>query len=207
MDIAYPPFELPVSVTDFSDYFKLSAEPELIADALGYGFAESKLSLPAYTEPLVWASELSTRLEALRLNIGLGSEIARREYLIAPLLIEISVRYGVKLRSEYPVKVSERLQGTLDYLAQSKTQLLIVEAKQENTDRGASQLVAEMVALDQWTTTTAETLYGALSTGQLWQFVALRRNEKRFERDTFVYPVPQNLPDLIAVIMGILQLP
>ena len=94
--------------------------------------------------------------------------------LISPLLIELTTTLNLKLRIELDVHVSKQLQGDLDYLLQSAEHgLLVVEAKQGDTARGMSQLVAEIAALDQWTASEEPVLYGALSTGDLWRFARL----------------------------------
>lgn len=48
--------------------------------------------------------------------ISLSSETARRETLVAPILLEIISICQCQLKIEYPLRVNERLKGTLDYL-------------------------------------------------------------------------------------------
>ncbi|WP_017306102.1 hypothetical protein [Spirulina subsalsa] len=55
-----------------------------------------------------------------------------------------------EVRIEYPVKVSQQLQGYFDYLIESQNNLLIIEAKQEDLNYGMTQLVAEMITLVQF---------------------------------------------------------
>lgn len=79
------------------------------------------------------------------------SEAARRKFLIAPILIDLARYLQVEVRIEYPLKVSEQLQGMLDYYLQAQQQLLVVEPKNADIERGFTQLAAELIALDQWT--------------------------------------------------------
>lgn len=201
-----PPFLLPDSVTSFHDYFRLTAEADRVAEALGYSFTRQRARLPQAGTDYPWMTELQRRLELLELHVNVGGEQSRREFFIAPVLIELSVRFGVELRSEYPVVVSAQLQGSFDFFVQSQNQFLVVEAKQDNTARGMTQLVAEMAAFDQWTESEADTLYGALSVGTVWQFLRLHRTDHRFEQDVNLFRVPQDLPALLSVLMGILEI-
>lgn len=54
------------------------------------------------------------------------------------------------LNVEYPVAVNHQLQGSLDYLLQHQQTLLVIEAKNEDLERGFLQLAIELIALDQW---------------------------------------------------------
>jgi hypothetical protein len=76
-------------------------------------------------------------------RVRLNSETARREFLVASVLLEIARRYDV-LCTEFALNVSEQLRGSLDYLVQGTTQFLVIEAKNDDMACGMSQLVAEM---------------------------------------------------------------
>ncbi len=201
-----PPLVLPESVKSFHDYFNLTAPTETISEALGYGFERATLSLPQSDEIPGWVATLSERLTRILPHIALDSEAARRELLIAPVLVELTASLGLELRIELDVHVSAQLHGDLDYLLHTAThRLLVVEAKQGDTSRGMSQLVAELAALDQWTTSPEPVLYGALSTGDLWRFARLERTEKTITQDVNLFRVPADLPELARVLVGILE--
>ena len=116
------------------------------------------------------------------------NELARREILISRVVTELIHYTQAELRIEYNLKVSNWLQGNLDYLLRVKSvnQLLVIEAKYEDLTRGFTQLVAELVALDQWSGSTTldqqPILIGVVSTGTIWQFGRLDRNTKHFEQ-------------------------
>jgi hypothetical protein len=69
--------------------------------------------------------------------------------LIAPLMEDLIHYTRAQLRIEYALKVNERLQGELDYLLRTKTNLLVVEAKQEDLTNGFTQMAVQLIALDQ----------------------------------------------------------
>lgn len=99
-----PPFVLPGSAASFDDYFRLTPEADRVAAALGYDFARERVTLPqcAPDTELSWVAELQQRLQRLELRVNVGGEQSRREFFIAPVLIELAVRFGVELRSSIP---------------------------------------------------------------------------------------------------------
>ena len=117
-----------------------------------------------------------------------------------------------ELRIEYPLRVSNQLQGSLDYLLRVErplAQLLVIEANYEDLTRGFTQLVAELVAIDQWDATPAVSiqpvLVGAISTGTIWQFGRLDRNAKHFEQGINSYRVPEDLEPLMRILVAVLN--
>jgi hypothetical protein len=107
-----------------------------------------------------------------------------------------------QLRIEYPLKVTEQLQGYLDYLLRTQAELLVIEAKREDLTYGFTQLAAEMIALDQWEKTPAQsTLLGAVTTGSIWQFGRLNRATKHFEQGLDIYRVPEDLEPLMRILV------
>lgn len=197
---------LPTSVRSFSDYFDLSPDFEAVADALGYPLTNVAMNLPRAKTP-DWVDALEQRTRIALPYIHGGSAAARREIYIAPLFIELAGRYGVDLRIEKQISVTESLRGWLDYLLEHGEQLLVAEAKRDDLDRGMSQLVAELVTVHQWAGANngSALIYGAITTGSIWQFCTLRRAEKRIERDVALYRNPQDLHEILAILMGILR--
>ncbi len=115
------------------------------------------------------------------------------------------------MRIEYSLKVSNWLQGNLDYLLRlnSVNQLLVIEAKYEDLTRGFTQLVAELVALDQWegatTVSQQPTMVGVVSTGTIWQFGRLNRTTKHFEQGINSYRVPEDLEQVMRILVAALK--
>lgn len=48
-------------------------------------------------------------------------------------------------------------------------------------------------------------LYGAITTGDIWQFGSFARAEKRITQDTMLYWLPTDLAQLMQILVGILQ--
>lgn len=188
----------------FTDYFKLNLDVEDVVAHFGFTYLSQKLTLPQITDAPSWLADLMQRIETSLPNVSINNETARREFLIAPIVLDLA-RFGqAKVRVELPVEVSEQLRGTLDYFLQGQASLLIIEAKNADLQRGFAQLAAELIALDQWLTTPLSPLYGAVSIGNVWQFGVLERTTKRFAQDLNLFRVPADLSELVRILMGIL---
>lgn len=188
----------------FSKYFELNADPEELFAELGVKLESQNLDLPKALQSPQFLSGLESRINRGLQLIDVTTEIARREILISPILFEVCSLLNQKIKIEYAVNVSNWLRGNLDYLIQSDSQLLVIEAKNADIARGFVQLGAEMIALDQWTTSIAPRVYGAVTTGDVWKFGILDRSNKVLYRDTNVYAVPTNLELLVSILLGII---
>ncbi len=188
----------------FSKYFELNADPEELFAELGVKLESQNLDLPKAPRSPQFLSGLESRINRGLQLIDVTTDIARREILISPILFEVCSLLNQKIKIEYAVNVSNWLRGNLDYLIQSDSQLLVIEAKNADIARGFVQLGAEMIALDQWTTSIAPRVYGAVTTGDVWKFGILDRSNKVLYRDTNVYAVPTNLELLVSILLGII---
>ena len=110
----------------FSDYFKLNYYLEDILAYFGYAFELKCLSLPQTSHELDSVDELRRRLEESLPFVTLDSESAGREFLIAPLLLELIRLIHVKVKVSYSFNLSEQLKGTLDYYLQAGNRLLVI---------------------------------------------------------------------------------
>ncbi len=188
----------------FADYFELNYPTEDIVAELGYQYALTRLALPigqidADTE------QLKAKFYKQLPHVSLTSETARREVLVAPILLELLEYLTLKIDIEYPVYVNERLKGNIDYLVRSTDTFVVVEAKKADMEKGFTQLAVELIALDQYIDTTVDHLYGAVTVGDLWRFGVLRRQAKLIEKDIESFRVPADLDTLFQVLVGILQ--
>ncbi|MDB9311880.1 hypothetical protein PN462_02110 [Spirulina sp. CS-785/01] len=185
----------------FSQIFELKAEVDDIVADLGYSFSRKRLDLPQYTGELDRLQELQDRLEEILPFVNLTTETARREILIARVVTELVHYTQAQLRIEYPLKVSEQLQGVLDYLLTTQQSLLVIEAKREDLTNGFTQLAVELIALAQWTEYQQSVLYGAVTTGNIWQFGRLYPEQKLIEQGLNLFRVPDDLEPLLRVLV------
>ncbi|MEH1925871.1 hypothetical protein [Nostoc sp.] len=136
------------------------------------------------------ASNLLVETLSYNLDIALGSnsEKARSELIIAPILVDLrrQLHEQVSLFSgvDFTVDNSKGLNGTCDFIITKSPEILIltapvitvVEAKKENINGGLGQCAAEMVAaqiFNKQAATEIKTIYGAVTTGSIWQFLKL----------------------------------
>jgi hypothetical protein len=204
----------------FSRYFELGFEASELAQEFGYSLTRKMLNLPQFPDELDRLGELrdsealllsADRIEEVLPFVPLTNELARREILISRVVTELIHYTQAELRIEYNLKVSNWLQGNLDYLLRVKSvnQLLVIEAKCEDFTRGFTQLVAELVALYQWSGSTTldqqPILIGVVSTGTIWQFGRLDRNTKHFEQGINSYRVPEDLEQVMRILVAALK--
>lgn len=189
----------------FRSYFEMAYEPEDILAELGYSFGRRTVNLPQFEGPLDRLDNLKSRIAESLPYVSLTSEAARRELLIAPILLDVLHYTQAQLRIEYPLKVNDRLKGDLDYYLYTKSRILVVEAKNADLSRGFTQLAVELIALDIWTESDEPMLTGAVSTGDIWQFGLCDRAQKQITQDLNLYRVPSDLEPLLRIIVAVLR--
>lgn len=188
----------------FSSYFDLPFQAEDILSEFGYSLERSRLSLARTTMELDRLASLKERIEESLPYISTTSEAARREFLIAPVLMDLVHYTHCKIAPEYPLFVSEQLKGSLDYYLYKNNSLLVIEAKKADLDRGFTQLAVELIALHNWTNSESLTLTGVVSTGSIWQFGVLNREQRQIIQDLSLYRVPDDLEDLQRILVNLL---
>ncbi len=189
----------------FSDYFKLRIRTEDVLNYFGYSKENVKMELQKSEREMPMFDYLSSQIEDHLLHISLENEITRREFLIAPIMSFVRSLTDAKLNSEYWFEVNHQLKGSLDYYLRRENDLLVVEAKNADLTRAFAQLAVELVAVDQAEETDKEIIYGAVSTGQEWQFGRLDRTNKTFYQAVNVQVLPNNLEEIVRILIGILE--
>lgn len=189
----------------FSKYFELPFSPEDILAELGCDYERERLQLPSAKCDLNTVEELRIIIERNLRRVKLLSEDARKQAIIAPILLEVCEITQTQLNIEYPVSVSEQLKGSFDYYINKGKGLLVIEAKQADISRGFTQLAVELIALDQWTNSDTPVLYGAVTTGEDWRFSTYKRQQKQITEDLKLYRVPEELTELISILVGIVS--
>jgi hypothetical protein len=200
-----PPLLDPNRSYTFSNYFELGfAVDDLVAE-FGYSFERKFLELPQYSGSLDRIAELKKRIEEVLPFVDLENEATRREILIAPIVTDLIHYSHAKLRIEYNIKVDNKLQGNLDYYLRTTTNLIVVEAKQADINRGFIQLATEMIALDKWTDSTQAEILGAVTTGNIWQFGILNRQKQSIEQAINLYRVTEELEVVVRTLLAALM--
>jgi hypothetical protein len=186
----------------FSKFFELNASADKFVAEFGYKLVRARLNLPQYAGDLDRLDDLKGRIEELLPYVELSSETARREVIVSKVVSDLVHYTKAQLRIEFPIKVTNQLQGYLDYLLESETRLLVIEAKKEDFSNGFVQLSAELIALDQSEDTPDQPyLVGTVTNGTLWQFGVLHRAEKVIEQGLDSYRVPDDLTPLMRILV------
>lgn len=141
--------------------------------------------------------------EGVPLVLARGSEKARSEWIISPVLTAVRrlLKRQISLFSgeDFTVDASRGLNGICDFLlSRATTQLeieapavVIVEAKKENLNGGLGQCIAAMVAaqtFNQAQERSIPVIYGAVSSGTSWKFLKLEGSTVTI--DLTEYPLP-----------------
>jgi len=151
-----------------------------------------------------------------QLALAIGTEKSRSELLIMPILLDayeqsqraFSLFSGV----DFNVDTELGLRGYCDYiLSLSPEQLAIeapvvtvVEAKNENINRGIAQCLAEMVAAQRFNRSrdrSIPTIYGVVTTGASWKFLRLIETIAYIDRtEYFLVEVEKIVAILLAMV-------
>lgn len=191
----------PEQTYTFSQYFDLPFTLEDILAEFDCTLVRAPIELPK--KPFNASVEsLLNQLDRNCKHIELVNETARREALIAPILLEVAELSDRRIYIEYSIAVNEHLRGTVDYYISSQN-LLIIEAKQSDLVRGFTQLAIELLALDRWTQSDTPILYGIVTTGEDWRFGIFHRRDRYIQQDPKRYLVPEELTPLLEILMGI----
>lgn len=150
--------------------------------------------------PELTASDLLMNILTYNQPIALGSnsEKARSELIIAPILVDLRRQLKEKINLfsgvDFTVDDTRGLNGICDFIITQSPELLmvtapviiVVEAKKENINAGLGQCAAAMVAAQIFNGShepelespdrQISTIYGAVTTGSIWQFLKLDAN-------------------------------
>lgn len=179
---------------------------------------EEDLHLLGQVEAVTPSERLVTLLaEFVPLGSAIGTEKARSEFIIAPILAEVKKLTGNKVSlfsgNCFDVDKEKGLTGYCDFLFSfSTTQLTIsapvitiVEAKNENINSGFGQCMAEMIAAQIYNKTKQKpinTIYGCVTTGSIWRFLRLEGNV--ISLDSSEYYLDQ-LPKILGIFITALS--
>ena len=183
-----------------------------VKQTFGINTIEDQKFLPEI-QPIAASATLTDFLaESLPLAIATGSEKARSELIISPVLLEVRkiLKRKISLFSgtDFTVDSALGLNGVCDFvLSLSAEQLeveapavMIVEAKKSDLNPGIGQCIAEMIAAQKFNEINNQsipTIYGSVTNGTVWRFLQL--TEQTVTIDFTDYPLPP-----VDVILGIL---
>lgn len=149
------------------------------------------------------------------LALAIGTEKARSELLIMPLLAEVrrQRREQISLFSgvDFNVDAARGLTGYCDYLLSRDSNpysihapvFAVVEAKNEKINLGLAQCAAELIAariFNEREETPLPALYGAVTTGSNWRFLKLTGDHLEIDSDEeYLHPIERLLGILLTI--------
>ncbi|MBD2443262.1 hypothetical protein H6G25_08645 [Dolichospermum sp. FACHB-1091] len=183
-----------------------------VKQTFGINTVENKKFLPEI-QPIAASATLTDFLaESLPLAIATGSEKARSELIISPVLLEVRKILQRKISlfsgTDFTVDSALGLNGVCDFVLSRSTEqleveapaVMIVEAKKSDLNPGIGQCIAEMIAAQKFNEINNQpipTIYGSVTNGTVWRFLQL--TEQTVTIDFTDYPLPP-----VDVILGIL---
>lgn len=174
-----------------------------VKQAFGLTTVEGPRFLPQIS-PIAPSATLTDFLaNSLPVAVATGSEKARSEMIITPVLLEVRkiLQQNVSLFSgeDFTVDYESGLNGICDYLISRSPEMLeieapavaVVEAQKADLKTGIGQCVAEMVAMQKFNEAKEKpisVIYGCVSNGTQWRFLKLE--EKIVSIDLNDYALP-----------------
>jgi hypothetical protein len=170
-------------------------------------------------EPLELSESLRTWLDRLApVALGINTEQARREFIIAPMLAEIRLRLGSSVNVlpgvSLDVDKSQGLSGYCDYLISRSPEfyyvqapvVAVVEAKKEDLIAGMGQCAAEMVAIrlfNERDGTPIPAVFGCVTSGSNWRFLKLEGAQLFIDRvEYYLRDATKILGILVSITRG-----
>lgn len=190
---------LPENLT-FHQYSTLSHPTSDVLEALGYEYSVTDLDLPR-TSAEHELDALKQQMIDLLPYVNIADEMGRREFYVTPFWQTLMRYTPFRLDIEYNVDVGAQLRGVIDYMMRGKNNVVVIEAKRGDMERGFTQLAAEMIAVSKHL--DIPLLYGAVTIGNLWQFGQL--TDKLISKDITTYALPQELDPLFSIFSGLLS--
>ncbi|MDZ7957574.1 MAG: hypothetical protein RMY34_06655 [Aulosira sp. DedQUE10] len=158
-----------------------------------------------------------TLKENIPLALGIDTEKARSELMVAPILVEVRKLNNRQISlfsgTDLTVDKEKGLNEVCDFiLSHSPEQLFLnapiftlVEAKNDNIKSGIPQCIAEMIAsqlFNQKRNNSIPCIYGAITTGSIWKFLKLQDNQVSVELlEHFI----ENIESILGILMQIVR--
>ena len=108
----------------FSDYFNLNYSTKEIVAEFGYSFKLEKISLPKKQISNLDISKLRQAFYKKLPHISLNSEMAKREFFISPILLEMLDYIDFNIEVEYAINFNDKLRGSVDYFLTAKKKFI-----------------------------------------------------------------------------------
>jgi len=148
---------------------------------------------------------------------AIGTEKARSEFIIAPLLAEITeiTEHRISLFSgiEFNVNEEKGLNGRCDFIISGSGNqysltspvLTVVEGKNDNINAGFGQCMAEMIAariFNESEGNKRNAVYGCVTTGSVWRFLKLENDNIYIDKKEYFIDYPERILGILLQIVS-----
>jgi len=192
----------------FSDYFKMNITSENLANVFGYNFSmdyiefkqdELNANLTHFIEDFI------ENINTIKKKINLNSEMAKREFLVAPIIYELVKNIDIRVDIEVNTFFDKTLKGSIDYVLSNDNNIFIaIEAKNADIEKGIVQLISELIAIDKIVEENSDFIYGAVTIGFTWCFITLDRKNKHIIQHIDYLSIKE-LEKIVKILVGILS--
>lgn len=192
----------------FSDYFKMNISSQNLAKVFGYKFEMDRVDFKQVElddKLMSFVNNFYQNFNKIKKRINLNSEMAKREFLIAPIIYELVKNIELSVDIEANTYYDKTLKGSIDYVLSNNSNIFIaIEAKNSDIERGVLQLISELIAIDKILEEESDFIYGAVTIGFTWCFVVLDRKEKRVTQHIDYISIKE-LKSIVEILVGILK--
>ncbi|MBD2199123.1 MULTISPECIES: hypothetical protein [Calothrix] len=151
--------------------------------------------------------------EGLPLATATGSEKARSELIISPILVEVRKILERKVSffsgEDFTVAADLGLSGVCDFLISRSPEqifieapvIVIIEAKKGDLKPGLGQCAAEMIAAQKFNEANnipIKTIYGSVSSGTAWRFLKLAGQTLSIDLNDYTVPPVEKLLGMLV---------
>lgn len=181
------------------------------------GLELDEADLHSKTESLSLEPAFLQRLrDDIPMALAIGSEKARSEFIIAPMLAELRRilcgKFGLFSGIEFNVDSSRGLNGYCDFLfTRSPIQsvvtapvMAIAEAKNDNLRNGYGQCIAAMSAAWEFNRQAGEKespIHGVVTTGSAWKFLRLTGRQVTLDTAEYYIDDPSKIMAILANVL------
>ena len=150
---------------------------------------------------------------AMTQQMPLGSEKAKSELIVTPILVELRNRnnnfFTVYSGEVLNVDATQGLTGECDFILTKDTNafaisapiITVVEAKKDDLELGVVQCAAQLVGIQRFNEKYGypiETIYGCATTADTWQFLRLTGQELLIDHDKYFISE-------LEIVLGVFQ--
>ena len=159
-----------------------------------------------------------TQTLAISAATPLNTEKERSERIVSPILLELRERndrrFLVLSGLVFDVDAEQGLNGECDFILSrnpfdfeiQSPVFTLVEAKKGDIESGLPQCIAQMIAADilnHRDNKFLPTIYGAVTTGEVWRFLQLTDRDLCIDSETHYL---DNLPSILGVLQQIINI-